>query len=81
LRIWQQNLNMLMMVQASLLNNPNTAEWDIIVIQEPHINFLCNTCANHHWHILYPSQHYTHPLQRTRAITLISTSLDTNSWK
>ncbi|KAJ8593676.1 hypothetical protein M405DRAFT_731037, partial [Rhizopogon salebrosus TDB-379] len=54
LRIWQQNLNTSLTAQASLLNNPNAANWDLIVIQEPHINFLRNTSANHHWHVLYP---------------------------
>ncbi|KAG1791260.1 uncharacterized protein HD556DRAFT_1241061, partial [Suillus plorans] len=70
-----------MAAQASLLNNPNASKWDIILIQEPHINFLRNTSANHHWHVIYPTQHYTHLRQRTRAITLISTRLDTNLWK
>ncbi|KIK34517.1 hypothetical protein CY34DRAFT_33211, partial [Suillus luteus UH-Slu-Lm8-n1] len=54
---------------------------DLIAIQEPHINFLRNTSANHHWHVLYPSLHYTQPQHKTRAVTLISASLDTNSWK
>ncbi|KAG1724570.1 uncharacterized protein EDB91DRAFT_1062764, partial [Suillus paluster] len=40
-----------------------------------------NTSANHHWHILYPTLHYTQPQSKTRAITLISALLDTNSWK
>ncbi|KAG1790856.1 uncharacterized protein HD556DRAFT_1241685 [Suillus plorans] len=57
------------------------AEWDIIVTQEPYINFLRNTHANTHWHVLYPTQHFTHPQQHTRAITLINARLDTNSWK
>ncbi|KIK41502.1 hypothetical protein CY34DRAFT_45811, partial [Suillus luteus UH-Slu-Lm8-n1] len=39
------------------------------------------TSANHHWHVLYPSLHYTHPQCKMHAITLISASLDTNSWK
>ncbi|KAG2150794.1 hypothetical protein DEU56DRAFT_908432 [Suillus clintonianus] len=65
LRIWQQNLNTSPTAQASLLKSPNAADWDLITIQEPHINFLHNTSANHHWHVLYPTQHYTHPQQCT----------------
>lgn len=80
LRIWQQNLNTSLIAQLSLLNSPTIVDWDILVIQEPHINFLRNTSANHHWHVLYPSQHLTHPQQRTRAVILISTKLDMNSW-
>ncbi|KIK40534.1 hypothetical protein CY34DRAFT_87167 [Suillus luteus UH-Slu-Lm8-n1] len=64
-RIWQQNLNTSMVAQASLLNNTSLSDWDIIIIQEPHINFLHNTSANHQWHVLYPMQHYSHPQQRT----------------
>ncbi|KAG1805823.1 uncharacterized protein BJ212DRAFT_1237263, partial [Suillus subaureus] len=56
-------------------------DWDTMVIQEPHINFLHNTCANHHWHVLYPSWHYSHPQICSWAITLINTSVNTNSWK
>ncbi|KAG2066790.1 hypothetical protein BDR04DRAFT_987690, partial [Suillus decipiens] len=51
----QQNLNTSMVTQASLLNNPElTTDWDIITIQESYINFLCNTCVNHRWHVIYP---------------------------
>jgi exonuclease III len=81
LRIWQQNLNSSMTAQSSLLNSTLVAHWDIVVIQEPYINFLRNTLASHRWHVLYPTQHYTHPQQRTRAITLVNSSLNTNSWK
>lgn len=70
-----------MTAQASLLNSPSAMEWDVMVIQEPYLNFLRNTCANHRWHVIYPSQHYTHPQRRSRAVTLINTSINTNSWK
>ncbi|KAG2050494.1 hypothetical protein BDR06DRAFT_891588, partial [Suillus hirtellus] len=52
-----------------------------MVIQEPYINFLRNTSANHTWHVIYPTNHYSHPQQRTRAITLVNASLDSNAWK
>lgn len=81
LRIWQQNLNASLTAQASLLNNHDIANWDLIAIQEPHINFLRNTSANHHWHVLYLTLHYTQPQHKTQAVTLVSASLDTNSWK
>lgn len=81
LRIWQQNLNASLTAQASLLNNNDMDEWDVVAIQEPHINFLRNTHANHHWHVIYPTQHFSHPRQRTRAVMLINAKLDTNTWK
>jgi hypothetical protein len=65
LHIWQQNLNTFPMAQASLLNNPDMADWDVIAIQEPYINFLCNTSVNNHWHVIYLSWHYTHPQHKT----------------
>ncbi|KAJ8580392.1 hypothetical protein M405DRAFT_753314, partial [Rhizopogon salebrosus TDB-379] len=81
LKIWQQNLNTSLTAQESLMNSPDVTKWDVLAIQEPHINFLRNTRANHRWHVLYPTQHYSHPPQRTRATLFISTSLDTNTWK
>ncbi|KAG2032056.1 hypothetical protein BDR03DRAFT_803293, partial [Suillus americanus] len=56
-------------------------EYDIIALQEPHINFLRNTRANHRWHVLYPSHHHTSPQTRTRACIFVNMSLDTNHWK
>jgi hypothetical protein len=81
LQIWQQNLNTSLTAQTSLLNNSCNDKWDIIALQEPYINTVRNTSANRHWHVLYPTQHYTHPQQRTRAIVLINAKMDTNSWK
>ncbi|KIK37495.1 hypothetical protein CY34DRAFT_92648, partial [Suillus luteus UH-Slu-Lm8-n1] len=46
LRIWQQNLNASMAAQEALLNSSVANHWDIIVIQEPYLNFLRNTRAN-----------------------------------
>jgi len=81
LRIWQQNLNTSLIAQSSLLNGPHASKWDIIVIQEPYINFLRNTSASQRWHMLYPTHHYTHPLQCTHVVTLINSTIDTNAWK
>ncbi|KAG1786572.1 uncharacterized protein HD556DRAFT_1248132, partial [Suillus plorans] len=81
LKIWQQNLNTSLVAQESLLNSPDILDWDILILQEPHINFLRNTRANHRWHVIYPTNHYTNPQQRTRAVTLIKASLDTNMWQ
>ncbi|KAG2056119.1 hypothetical protein BDR06DRAFT_880710, partial [Suillus hirtellus] len=80
LRIWQQNLNTSMVTQESLLNYPITKHWDVIIIQEPYINFLQNTKANHRWHVLYLTQHYTHPQKHSYTITLVNANLDTNIW-
>ncbi|KAG2071041.1 hypothetical protein BDR04DRAFT_1017112, partial [Suillus decipiens] len=57
LKIWQQNLNASLVAQESLMNSPDVIQQDLLIIQEPHINFLHNTCASHHYHILYLTHH------------------------
>ena len=81
LRIWQQNLNTSFTAQHSLINCMMPNDYDILAIQEPHINFLSNTISNHHYHVLYPSTHPIQPTVKTQAITLVSTKLDSNAWK
>ncbi|KAG1786543.1 uncharacterized protein HD556DRAFT_1248118, partial [Suillus plorans] len=81
LRIWQQNLNNSRTAQESLLNGPKAKFWDLLALQEPCSNKLRNTKSTRQWHSVYPTQHFTHLLQRTRAVTLVSAALDTNGWK
>ena len=49
LRIWQQNLNKSDKAQYDLNNSLIHNEWDIILLQEPYIDTLGGTRANHHW--------------------------------
>ncbi|KAG1788582.1 uncharacterized protein HD556DRAFT_1245023, partial [Suillus plorans] len=63
------------------MNSPDITNQDLLIIQEPYINFLRNTRASHRWHVLYPTNHFTCPQERSRAITFINSSLDTNTWK
>lgn len=81
LRIWQQNLNCSFTAQHALINNIRSDEYNLIALQEPHINSFNNTISNRCYHVLYPTTHLIKPNPKTRAITLISTSLDTNAWK
>ncbi|KIM50628.1 hypothetical protein SCLCIDRAFT_145010, partial [Scleroderma citrinum Foug A] len=53
-RFWQQNLNKLLIAQLDLLNQVDPKNTDFIFIQEPHIDFLNLTRANHHWTVVYP---------------------------
>ncbi|KAF9235753.1 hypothetical protein BU15DRAFT_20990, partial [Melanogaster broomeanus] len=80
LRIWQQNLNTSRTAQLSLLNGPLANNWDILALQEPHINVMKNTSSTKRFHAIYPSTRYSSPDIKSRAVTLISTSLNTNSW-
>ncbi|KAG2057393.1 hypothetical protein BDR06DRAFT_878193, partial [Suillus hirtellus] len=79
LKIWQHNLNTSLAAQESLLNRQMITDYNIVAIQEPHVNFLRNTQANHRWHVLYLSHHHSHPQTRACAVILINTSLNTNS--
>ncbi|KAG1789616.1 uncharacterized protein HD556DRAFT_1232777, partial [Suillus plorans] len=63
------------------MNSRDITNHDLLIIQEPYINFLRNTRASHRWHVLYPTNHLTHPQERSRAITFVNTSLDTNTWR
>ncbi|KIK38872.1 hypothetical protein CY34DRAFT_44461, partial [Suillus luteus UH-Slu-Lm8-n1] len=54
LNIWQQNLNVSLAAQESLMNSQDITNYDLLIIQEPYINFLRNTHASHCWHVLYP---------------------------
>ncbi|KAG1838976.1 hypothetical protein F4604DRAFT_1941068 [Suillus subluteus] len=81
LKIWQQNLNASLVAQESLMNSPDIIKRDLLIIQEPHINFLHNTRASHRWHVLYLTHHLSHPQSHSRAITFINTALNTNTWR
>ncbi|KAF8587562.1 hypothetical protein K439DRAFT_1311920, partial [Ramaria rubella] len=52
---------------------------NILVIQEPHIDFLGWTRASPRWSPLYPPNHRDSPSQ-TRSVLFISTGISTNSW-
>ena len=54
-------------------------KYDIVVLQEPHIDFLGHTRANLHWTVIYPTKHQDHP-GKTRAIILIKCNISTNNW-
>ena len=81
LRIWQQNLNTSFSAQHSLLNSIRPNDYDVITIQEPHINSFNNTISNCHYHVLYPTMHFIKPSPKTRAVTLISMEIDPNAWQ
>ena len=81
IRIWQQNLNTSPIAQHSLLNGPIANDWDILAIQEPHINPMKNTISSSHFHAVYPTTRFTSPHLISRAVTLVNKSLNTNAWQ
>ncbi|KAF8835401.1 hypothetical protein BDN67DRAFT_913098, partial [Paxillus ammoniavirescens] len=80
LRILQQNLNGSDRAQHSLLNGPGTTQWDILALQEPHINNMMNTASTGSFRAVYTTGRYTNPTVRPCTVTMICTSLDTNHW-
>ena len=79
-RFWQQNLNKLLMVQLDMLNQVDHRTTDFIFIQEPHIDHLNLTRANHHWTVVYPSTHHNTPA-KTRSVMPISQTILKNNWQ
>ena len=80
LRIWRQNLNRSLIAQNNLLNNTNPSYYDILALQEPHIDFLNRTQANSHWAVLYPSTH-NKTQDKVQSVMLVNQSLPTSDWK
>ncbi|KIK37438.1 hypothetical protein CY34DRAFT_92743 [Suillus luteus UH-Slu-Lm8-n1] len=79
--IWQENLNKSGTAQHCILSGPFTAkDYDIVVIQEPVIDFLGNTRATPDWNIIYPTQRFTNQ-ECSRAVTLINKHINTSNWR
>ena len=82
LTIWQHNVNRSPSCQHTLLSNRILVKHDIkiIALQEPSINGFNNSIASRDWISVYPTTHCAHP-GKTRTLTLIRSSLSTDSWK
>ncbi|PPQ81181.1 hypothetical protein CVT24_009472 [Panaeolus cyanescens] len=79
LKIWQQNLNKSLTAQLEMLHKVDPKVYDIVLVQEPHIDFLGNTRANAGWRVVYPTGHRDNP-RLTRAVTFISSTISTSDW-
>src|SRR4051812_12000410 len=79
LRIWQQNVAKSKHMTHALLNgnDPLHEQWDLICIQEPHLDFLGIPRVSNKWRLVYPKKNVE---SRTRSIILVNARLDTNSW-
>ncbi len=75
-RVLQQNTWKSQKVWLYLLNDVNTDDIDLILIQEPCINHLHLTSATPHWSVLYLSQHLSNPKE---TVLLISTRISSNA--
>ncbi|KAJ6586355.1 hypothetical protein DFH09DRAFT_840309, partial [Mycena vulgaris] len=77
--IWQQNLDKGLNNQHELLQAMGKGRYHFAALQEPYINFNSKTRANPWWTAVYPTEHGM-PGKSTRAVTLVSRTLPTNSW-
>jgi hypothetical protein len=81
LKIWQQNVNKSVTCQHNLISIGCLAneKFDIVVLQEPHINYLNKTIATHNWTVIYPTTHRNNP-EHTRSAILILSHILTDTW-
>jgi endonuclease/exonuclease/phosphatase family metal-dependent hydrolase len=79
-RIWQQNTRKSLIAQLATLHSVQD-EYDVICIQEPHMDFQAMSRATSVWTSVYPSG-FKHGMEgpTARALTLVRTRLSTNSW-
>jgi len=77
LKIWQQNLNTSYIALHSLINNNIADSWDVIALQEPPVDKLGNSRANHQWHIVYLMHKLTKGV-KPQAVTFINSKISTN---
>ena len=79
LRIWQQNLNRSLEGQFDLLQSLKANDYDLVMLQEPHIDFLGWTRSNLHWMVIYPRQHLIKPSD-TQFVILVNQNITSNNW-
>ena len=80
IQIWQQNLNRSLEGQLDLLHSLKASNYDIMALQEPHIDFLGRTRTSPYWTVIYPKLHVDKP-KKTRSVILINRNISTNNWE
>jgi hypothetical protein len=79
LSFWSQNLCRSNYAQQDWLVSLNARQYSIEFAQEPYIDFLGNSRANHTWVAIYPTTHRKNP-KDTRTYTLVHTSINQDQW-
>ena len=81
LSIWQQNVNKSPSCQHDIISNIHltTLGINLIALQEPALSGSGITIAVRDWITIYPTNHTNNPL-KTRSITLIKASVNSDSW-
>jgi hypothetical protein len=74
LKILQLNLNKSIQAQQELINKKLSTNWDIILIQEPHVNTFNHIKTPINFRQVYPAD-------RGRAAIWVNKKLETKYWK
>jgi ribonuclease HI len=81
LRVRQQNTNKSLTATSEMLAKCSPDQYDILAIQEPHIDFLGNARATPSWYTVYPDAHFREKEKRTRSMILINKKIHTSTWR
>jgi hypothetical protein len=64
-----------------VLNSANPNEWDLLLFQEPWLDYLRNTRANHYWRVVYPPSHFNDGSPPSRSVLLVNTNISSDFWE
>ena len=83
IRLWilQVNLNKSSKAHLELYNKVSQREWDIVLVQEPHVTAMGNIRTPNGYVTVTPVDRYKDGAPTTRAVTWVSSDLATSSWK
>ncbi len=81
INIWQQNVNKSPTCQHDLISSSKLLEVkiNIVMLQEPAINYFNKTIVSRDWIVLYPTTHTENPA-KTRSIILLRAAFCTDNW-
>ncbi|KAF8997517.1 hypothetical protein BDQ17DRAFT_1169681, partial [Cyathus striatus] len=80
-RLWilQLNIRKSPVAHLELINRPLGEEWDIILIQEPHILFTHNIRTPNNFRPVFPANRFT--LEETvHSVIWVNSNIPTNNW-
>ena len=66
--------------QQHIINSADPLDWDFIFLQEPYLDTLSKTRANHRWVVLYPPTHSVEGSARTRSVILANKSISSDTY-
>jgi ribonuclease HI/exonuclease III len=80
LRILQINLNKSEKAHLELLNNLKGTNWDIVLVQEPHVTSFSNVRTPTNYRPVFPENRGRNG-STVRSVVWVSTALETRDWK